>query len=506
MKKQAMSLAVTAALLGGAVSVTAQQQSMYINEGGLGEVLVYPFYSAANGNDTYVQIVNTTTDVKAVKVRFIEARNSTEVLDFNLYLSPEDEWAGVITTTDLLGNAGAIIRTVDTSCTVPQLTAVAGGATNLREQAFRTFAFDADYGTPPAASTLLARQERTLEGYIEVIEMGQLADSTTLGAAAVHSAATGAPANCAALVKAWGTAPNGAWTTNPQTDLRTKWSGGGLYGYSVLINVDEGTAFGVDATAIDNFASLNAAGAATLHAEPAGLLPSLAQGTTNSTVFADGVSTDYTFVRGIDAVSSLFMTLELANDYVIDPNIAAMTDWVVTMPTKSFYTNGAAATAPFTSVWKGANGAQVACEPVTLAVWDREEAPEVIPPGQPGFSPAPPGVPAAAGLQLCTEVSVLRWGTASAVEASAGIVNGVPDLEFTEGWARLVFDNVVGGVDKNILTAATTSNAATGLRFFGLPVMGFAVQEYTNNFLDGGTVKANYEAAVDSKTLTDVVQ
>ena len=505
MKKQAMSLAVTAALLGGAVSVTAQQQSMYINEGGLGEVLVYPFYSAANGNDTYVQIVNTTTDVKAVKVRFIEARNSTEVLDFNLYLSPEDEWAGVITTSGALGGAGGIIRTVDTSCTVPQLTAVAGGATNLREQAFRTFAFDADYGTPPAASTLVARQERTLEGYIEVIEMGQLARTTTLGAAAVHSAATGLPADCAALVAAWGTAPNGAWTTNPQTDLRAAWAGGGLYGYSVLINVDEGTAFGVDATAIDNFASLSAAGAATLHARPRGLLPNLSEGTTNSTVFANGVSTNYTFGRGIDAVSSLFMTLELANDYVIDPNIAAMTDWVVTMPTKSFYTNGAA-TAPFTSVWKGANGAQVACEPVTLAVWDREEAPEVIPPGQPGFSPAPPGVPAAAGLQLCTEVSVLRWGTASAVEASANIVYGIDSGDKTEGWGRLTFANVVSGVDQNVLTAATTSNPATGLRFFGLPVMGFAVQEYTNNFLDGGTVKANYEAAVDSKTLTDVVQ
>ena len=58
MKKQAMSLAVTAALLGGAVSATGQ--SMYINEGGLGEVLVYPFYSSSGGNDTYVQVVNTT--------------------------------------------------------------------------------------------------------------------------------------------------------------------------------------------------------------------------------------------------------------------------------------------------------------------------------------------------------------------------------------------------------------------------------------------------------------
>ena len=82
MKKQAMSLAVTAALLGGAVSATGQ--SMFINEGGLGETLIYPFYSANGGNDTYVHIVNTTARTKAVKVRFIEGQNSDEVLDFNL--------------------------------------------------------------------------------------------------------------------------------------------------------------------------------------------------------------------------------------------------------------------------------------------------------------------------------------------------------------------------------------------------------------------------------------
>ena len=79
MKKQAMSLAVSAALLGGAVSATG---SMYIDDGGLGETLIYPFYSAVGGNDTTINIVNTTNLVKAVKVRFIEAQNSQEVLDF----------------------------------------------------------------------------------------------------------------------------------------------------------------------------------------------------------------------------------------------------------------------------------------------------------------------------------------------------------------------------------------------------------------------------------------
>jgi hypothetical protein len=62
---------------------------------------------------------------KAVKVRFIEALDSQEVLDFNLYLSPNDVWAGVITANP--NGDGAIIRTADTSCTVPEL-GTAGGA------------------------------------------------------------------------------------------------------------------------------------------------------------------------------------------------------------------------------------------------------------------------------------------------------------------------------------------------------------------------------------------
>ena len=149
MKKQTMSLAVTAALLGGAVSANG---AMYVNDRGLGEALVYPFYSAANGNDTYVHIVNTTSLVKAVKVRFIEAQNSQEVLDFNLYLSPEDEWAGAITA-DPNGD-GAIIRTVDNSCTVPQLGTPnppfdgtqtdAGNGKIRRDQPFVDFKYDID--------------------------------------------------------------------------------------------------------------------------------------------------------------------------------------------------------------------------------------------------------------------------------------------------------------------------------------------------------------------------
>ena len=340
MKKQAMSLAVTAALLGGAVSATGQ--SMYIDEGGLGEVLIYPFYSAANGNDTYVHVVNTTDLTKAVKVRIVEGQNSQEVLDFNLYLSPRDEWAAVITASDLEGG-GALIRTVDNSCTVPELGVQQGGTNivlpngkTLRDQPFFTTLF------APEEPDDTAAKARTTEGYIELIEMGQLDplgidnvdpdDQPGLGADAVHGA-DGVPADCGALVNAWDNAPQGIWTgTSGQAQLLT-WQGGGLYGYSVLINVDEGTAVGVDATAVDSFADVQIPG---LHTEPGSQLPDLASGVLSSIRFDDGVLQTYDFNGSLDAFSSLFMTEGLANDYVIDPDIDALTDWVVTFPTKCF--------------------------------------------------------------------------------------------------------------------------------------------------------------------------
>jgi hypothetical protein len=502
MKKQAMSLAVTAALLGGAVSATGQ--SMYINGAGTGEVLIYPFYSANGGNDTQVHIVNTTDDVKAVKVRFIEGQNSQEVLDFNLYLSPQDEWAAVITSNPLLCDEcdGAIVRTVDNSCTVPALgtgdrgtqrtVTLPNGTEGIeRDQAFVNFEYLGDLDESFA---------RTTEGYVEMIEMGQLNPAAGLGAAAVHNE-NGVPADCAALVAAWEVTPPGVWSQAPvgTAELLT-WNGGGLYGYSVLINVDQGTAVGVDATAIDQFADTEL-GDPGLHTPPSDIAPGLFNGVDFATIFDNGVATVVEMNNGRDAVSALFMTEALVNDYVIDENINGQTDWVITMPTKREYVQGVVADAPFTNVWNGAE----ACEQVEFETWDREEAfvlPPIIPGEGPGFSPAPPPGPGPEpepGFNLCTEVNVVTFGTESAVDASTNIRYGVNDfLEYTQGWGIIDFSGFAQ--DPVIAPPGRILTGAQGDQFFGLPTMGFAVFEYTNGDLSGGAL-ANYAAAADHKTV-----
>src|ERR1700676_1793135 len=109
-----------AALAGlGALGATDAAQAVNVNPDGLGQALVYPYYTTQGTNAPYnslLSVVNSTNSGKVVKVRFLEGKNSKEVLDFNLWLSPKDVWTGAI-----IPNAagGATLLTADLSCTPP---------------------------------------------------------------------------------------------------------------------------------------------------------------------------------------------------------------------------------------------------------------------------------------------------------------------------------------------------------------------------------------------------
>ena len=91
-----------AALAGvGALGVTGAAQAVNVNPNGLGQVLLYPYYTVRTDNlgnpyNSLLSVVNSTASVKAVKVRFVEGKNSAEVIDFNLFLSPFDVWTAAI--------------------------------------------------------------------------------------------------------------------------------------------------------------------------------------------------------------------------------------------------------------------------------------------------------------------------------------------------------------------------------------------------------------------------
>lgn len=140
--------------LGGAVAAATVLEP---NKDGIGHIVVIPYYSAANGNDTYLSITNTDMrNGKAVKVRFRGASNSDDVFDFTLLMSPGDVWTGTVTKDAASGKAK--ILTADKSCTIPN--AIDGST------------FVTGRLAPYQAAADQAKE--TLEGYVEILNMADV--------------------------------------------------------------------------------------------------------------------------------------------------------------------------------------------------------------------------------------------------------------------------------------------------------------------------------------------
>ena len=473
MKKNLISLAVAAGVTG--VAATAQA-AMFVNPENTGQVLLFPYYNAENGNETSMHIVNTTNKAKAVKVRFMEYANSQEVLDFNLYLSAEDHFSFTIFKNPN-GDGGAII-TRDNSCTVPALgdatAGVPGSSTTnadgsiTRIQPFLPYQYskDKDNGI-----------SRSLVGHVEVLEMGVLTDTGTKKWAsyATHGA-KGTPSNCAGLVKSWST--GGTWKTTPADGIAA--AEGGLYGLSNLLNNTMASAYGIEPAAIDSFW----ASPGYNHSDPGSVLPSLASGDVSSIVSNGGKAYTMTFADGVDAVSSLFMTKAVMNDVMMNADLQGQTDWVITFPTRRYYVNSAKAKSPFTDIYVGKTGSNTACELIGIEQWDREEAYKDQT-QTPIFSPAPPNAEVAKNY-LCYETNTLKTAADSSLGASATSVT----FDYAEGWQKISFTATGQAMTPASINGVTNS---TGKTIDGLPAIGFGAYKYTN-------ATSNYGFVSDHKT------
>lgn len=86
----------------GALARVGAANAVYVNGDGLGQSLIHPYYAVRDGNTMLLSAINTTEQAKAVRVRFLEGKNSQEVLDFNLFLSPKDVWTGAVIGADYI--------------------------------------------------------------------------------------------------------------------------------------------------------------------------------------------------------------------------------------------------------------------------------------------------------------------------------------------------------------------------------------------------------------------
>jgi len=362
MNRKNLTAAVLAGLAG-AAGIAGTAQAVNLNPDGLGQVLIYPYYTTNDGNDTLLSVVNTSSDAKAVKVRFKEGYNSREVLDFNMYMSAYDVWVAAII--DIDGTPNLIIP--DTTCTVPYLY-----EDNYDEdyeagvQPFLPYDYDNDGAghEPYRLDGGPTDISRAAEGYFEMIEMGTLTNDSEefekgklvrLGSAdaATHVIDDDGfqhPEDCGQLVDNWTNnapknhigAEDGMWLDDETNDepwgIDIARNSGGLFGGAAIINVGHGTMFSYDAKAIQGFDKTSDGH---LHAEPGNSHPNLNDGSENDATVFFGTPLDKSvtlhYDRTVDAISAVFMHENTMNEFNIEPGLHAGSEWVLTFPTKNWY-------------------------------------------------------------------------------------------------------------------------------------------------------------------------
>jgi len=441
LSRKQLAFGVTAALFG-VVGMITSAQAVNVNKDGTGQELIFPYYNANPGYVTNVNVVNSTDETKAVRIRFREGRKSQDVMDFNIYMSPNDVWTGSVSM-DYEGK-GAKVSTADKSCTLPT-----------------DFAPTCKDGKCEAGSLVFAgggdvTAADTLEGYIEVFEMG-VVDDDTVEAGVLHY--NGSPYDCSTVSTAW------------LKDSGTFWKGegikpptGGLFGSTAVLNVMEGTAFAIDPVA------LNGVFSKPQHTDPFDPVnykfPSLASGDIEQSSVAsnDGeelivtqwkkkTDIDYTNECGLGGticndnpfpVAHVLLAPHVMNEYFVDPSDGydGHTDWVVTNPMRKH------------GVFNANNDVYVNFE---NGIFDREESHLILE----GVSPSAPTI-------LDREVNVLTFVTNDyAYDSSRSVLSSATSKEvgvgnYVHGWARMSY----GSADKEqTVTYGLSDHVEWGKRY-----------------------------------------
>lgn len=503
MKKLALALGMVA----GGMSLVPAAQAVNLATDGLGQALVFPYYTVRDGWNTLFNITNTSAEVVAFKIRFHEGRNSRDVFDFNVFLSPYDVWTGWVEYDEA---GGARFNTNDNSCTAPPIPS--GGQTFEGNGANGTLAY-----TGTAADGGGTTVDRLREGYVTIIVMGTADDLTVsstltpLAANAVHSTTTGLPLNCAALVNAFNNPSyayhdSAAGVASGINALKAEFPNyvlNPLKGAFSLVKGSEGWNATGSATTLANFylgeddpaVSGTILNLVTFQLPPAtapgGFVnsfhePDLASSNTRGWVLTAGnidvpgdtligsTANSVSNNEGADAVSFVLQRKTIDNQWAnrTDPSTGWLTqsDWVVTFPTKRFYVDRAthefaghatgrsglpaSAPAPFANNFTlGSAFAGQSCDTVALTIYDREERTTT---SGPVFSPAP-----VASNALCYEVSVLNFdGTNVLSSATGSNVTPLPSGA-ANGWMNLRFNATQGlpAIGFSAITRATADGS-----------------------------------------------
>lgn len=461
---------------------------------GTGQVLIYPYYTTRGGNQTVFSITNHSDRHKALRVILAEARNGRTALEINVYLAPRDSWSSTVFY--LNDSTPAALATGDDSCTFPgadRFVGVLGGGRPYQDLRTDDFTGAREDAGPSV-------KDRLREGFIKVFEMGTLVPNTP-PALAIAPAASGVPANCDELASGW----NSYWRSNPSAHMTNPT--GGLSGEAYVLNVGAGTVMSYQATALADFrtdpADVPAGSRSSVVLHRAAeervdfdkALNDPAAQTAEAVIDLPNrrLNLQYAAGRAVDAVSAVLSADAVNVSYFSDHAVGATTDWVVSFPTRSFYTDqarvGAEPIKPFTGLYPTSGSETSAIMRVPYGLYDR---------GGGNIANAPSV--ASVDLRFSTQIIALAPGQVT------NDVHGRPlgsELD-------VYLQSVLGGsrrdggwIGLDLVRYRDTSGAVytrdyrpaeDGTVMLGLPVIGFAAVNYVNNNASPG-VMANYSMA-----------
>lgn len=345
--------------VGAAFAVQPAVAQTTVSDDGQGSAIVVPYYTVNDGWQTLVNLTNTSENSIVVKFRLHESRNSRDVLDFNIALSPFDVWTATIQQN---ANGKPELVTTDRSCTIP-LSVRDGNSpiTGSFEEASE-LAYSNEFADHSGTDGDVVR---TREGYIKVLVMGETAESGSpngddpddIAWAAEH--VNGEPRDCTYVNNSFArrSAEFDADGLNTVPGLDSDGMGGTVQTGSgsplarlgsVDANGDNESTVGYGPIATGNPLKANvslvnqntgrAAGVTSLHIEGYGVgqnfvtaqqFPWFLEPTIAS---SNGLWT----LNGVDALIAGISATQIKNEWSSNDNTGAKSEWVVNFPTKRF--------------------------------------------------------------------------------------------------------------------------------------------------------------------------
>ncbi|RMW95035.1 hypothetical protein EBQ26_11820 [Allofranklinella schreckenbergeri] len=356
MKKNVFALSVATALAALAGSANAQvpfiqpdagtvsagnvvATEFRVNDGGIGHVLLQPYYTVQGARNTLLNVTNTDTkNGKAVKVRFRGARNSDDVFDFYVFLSPGDVWRSRV----YRDGERTYLDSSDTSCTLP-------GADVIKNTAFKTVRVFNDL------------ESEVREGYVELLTAADIPPGSALYKSIKHDRMTGkVSCNLPQLID----------STVRLTDLDTARKNGldfptaGLVGQWAIVDVSKNNAVSGNATALVATDAKGVPGAGSIVVAPQDSVvaplawtdvtspvlgttdPLLTKGSVQAQNFDfPDLSTPYVKYapttrtpagHQANELSAALAVSKVVNDFSTGMGVDLKTDWVFSMPTRRY--------------------------------------------------------------------------------------------------------------------------------------------------------------------------